>query len=62
MRYAFSTHEVLELLRDINRKLGLTIVLITHEMAVIKAICDEVAVLDGGLVVEDESVNTNKEC
>ena len=51
-----TTHEVLELLRDINRKLGLTVVLITHEMAVIKAICEEVAVLDGGLIAESGAV------
>lgn len=51
-----TTREVLELLRDINRKLKLTIVLITHEMAVIKEICEEVAVLDGGLVVESGAV------
>ena len=51
-----TTREVLELLRDINRKLGLTVVLITHEMAVIKEICEEVAVLDAGRVVESGAV------
>jgi D-methionine transport system ATP-binding protein len=43
---------VLELLADINRRLGLTIVLITHEMDVIRRVCDRVAVLEAGHVVE----------
>jgi len=47
-----STQSILALLRDINRRLGLTIVLITHEMGVIRDICDRVAVLDEGQVVE----------
>ena len=47
-----TTLSVLELLLQINRDLGLTIVLITHEMDVIRRICDRVAVLDAGRVVE----------
>jgi D-methionine transport system ATP-binding protein len=47
-----TTQSILTLLRDINRKLGLTIVLITHEMPVIKEICDRVAVLEHGEIVE----------
>jgi D-methionine transport system ATP-binding protein len=47
-----TTASVLELLADINRRLGLTIVLITHEMDVIRRVCDRVAVLDAGNVVE----------
>jgi D-methionine transport system ATP-binding protein len=47
-----TTASVLELLADINRRLGLTIVLITHEMDVIRRVCDRVAVLDAGHVVE----------
>jgi len=47
-----TTRSVLDLLADINRELGLTIVLITHEMDVVRRICDRVAVLDGGRVVE----------
>ncbi len=47
-----TTGSILELLRDINRRLGLTILLITHEMGVVKAIADRVAVLDGGRIVE----------
>lgn len=47
-----TTNSILALLQDINRKLGLTIVLITHEMHVIRSICDRVAVIDGGVIVE----------
>jgi D-methionine transport system ATP-binding protein len=47
-----TTDSILSLLLDINEKLGLTIVLITHEMHVIRAICDRVAVIDGGDIVE----------
>ncbi|MDR1622050.1 MAG: methionine ABC transporter ATP-binding protein, partial [Synergistaceae bacterium] len=51
-----TTRSILELLQEINRKFGLTVVLITHEMSVIKEICDEVAVLDEGRVVESGTV------
>ncbi|WP_409278122.1 methionine ABC transporter ATP-binding protein [Pseudomonas defluvii] len=51
-----STQAILALLRDINRRLGLTIVLITHEMEVIRAICDRVVVLERGEVVEQGEV------
>ncbi len=47
-----TTEQILHLLADINRRLGLTIVLITHEIAVIKEICHKVAVLDGGRMIE----------
>ncbi|HEX7055959.1 MAG TPA: methionine ABC transporter ATP-binding protein [Bacilli bacterium] len=47
-----TTKSILSLLKDINRKLGLTIVLITHEMEVIKEICDQVAVIDQNQIVE----------
>ncbi|MDR0225302.1 MAG: ATP-binding cassette domain-containing protein [Burkholderiaceae bacterium] len=47
-----TTQSILELLRDIRRRLGLTIVLITHDMAVIREICDRVLVLDQGRVQE----------
>ena len=47
-----TTHSILALLRDINRRLGLTVVLITHEMEVIREVCDRVAVLEKGRVVE----------
>jgi D-methionine transport system ATP-binding protein len=51
-----TTRAILELLRRINRDLGLTIVLITHQMEVIKVICDRVAVMDAGKVVEQGEV------
>jgi len=51
-----TTKSILALLEDINRQLGLTIVLITHEMQVIKEICDRVAVLDHGRIVEQGRV------
>lgn len=47
-----TTQSILELLADINRRLGLTIVLITHEMHVIQEICDRVAVIEGGEIAE----------
>ncbi|NWA01215.1 methionine ABC transporter ATP-binding protein [Pseudomonas gingeri] len=51
-----TTQSILGLLREINRRLGLTIVLITHEMAVIRDICDRVVVLEHGRVVEQGPV------
>ncbi|NLN15445.1 MAG: methionine ABC transporter ATP-binding protein [Tissierellia bacterium] len=47
-----TTKSILRLLKDVNRKLGITIVIITHEMHVIKEICNRVAVMEGGRVVE----------
>ncbi len=51
-----TTTAVLDLLQDINRKMGLTILLITHEMPVIQQICDRVAVIENGRIVENGSV------
>ena len=51
-----TTESILELLLDINRKFNLTIVLITHEMQVIKKICDRVAIMENGVVIEEGSV------
>lgn len=51
-----TTQAILGLLREINRRLGLTVVLITHEMAVIREICDRVVVLERGEVVEQGPV------
>ncbi len=48
-----TTASILDLLRDINRQLGLTIVMITHEMSVVRAVADRVIVLDRGRVVEE---------
>ncbi|OXM17428.1 methionine ABC transporter ATP-binding protein [Paenibacillus herberti] len=47
-----TTNSILSLLMSINEKLGLTIILITHEMQVIRSICDRVAVMDAGRIVE----------
>ena len=51
-----TTASVLQLLAEINRELKLTIVLITHEMDVIRRVCDQVAVMDAGVIVEQGSV------
>ncbi|GJN65796.1 MAG TPA: ATP-binding cassette domain-containing protein [Candidatus Faecalibacterium intestinipullorum] len=51
-----TTQSILTLIRDINRKLGITVVVITHQMSVVEAICDRVAILDKGVVVEEGSV------
>ncbi len=51
-----TTLSILNLLRDINRRLGLTIVLITHEMSVIREICQRVLVLDRGRIAEEGPV------
>lgn len=48
-----TTHQILSLLKDINNKLGITIIIITHEMEVIKEICNKVAILEGGFVIEE---------
>lgn len=51
-----TTHEVLALLRRVNRELGITIVVITHEMDVIRNLATRVAVMDGGRIVEEGEV------
>lgn len=51
-----TTEEVLDLLRRVNQELGITIVVITHEMDVVRAIADKVAVMEDGRVVEYGSV------
>ncbi|WP_165189575.1 methionine ABC transporter ATP-binding protein [Caulobacter soli] len=51
-----TTEQILELVSNLNRELGLTIVLITHEMDVVRRVCDRVAVLEGGKVVETGTV------
>lgn len=47
-----TTHSILQLLKEVNTRLGITIVVITHQMEVIKEICDRVAVMQKGVVVE----------
>lgn len=51
-----TTESILKLLKDLNKKLGITIILITHEMQVIKEICHRVAVMENGRVVEQGEV------
>ena len=52
-----TTQAILNLLKDINRRLGITVILITHEMAVIRQICDRVTILDGGRIAEEGTVD-----
>ena len=51
-----TTRSILELLQHISRNMGITIVVITHEMSVVQQICDRVAVLDAGALVEQGKV------
>ena len=51
-----TTHSILQLLKEVNARLGLTIVIITHQMEVIKEICDRVAVMQNGAVVEQGNI------
>ena len=51
-----TTKAILRLLKDLNEKLGITVVIITHEMAVVKEICDRVTVMEHGRVVEQGEV------
>ncbi len=52
-----NTQSILNLLKDLNQRLGLTILLITHEMEVVKQICTHVAILEEGKVVEQGSIS-----
>ncbi|MFC5149335.1 methionine ABC transporter ATP-binding protein [Streptomyces aureoversilis] len=52
-----TTRSILQLLRDLNQQLGLTVLLITHEMEVVKTICDSAALMKGGRVVESGTVS-----
>lgn len=51
-----TTKSILKLLKQVNERLGLTIVLITHEMSVVKEICDRVAIMEGGEVIEEGAI------
>ncbi|MBQ4093067.1 MAG: ATP-binding cassette domain-containing protein [Firmicutes bacterium] len=53
-----TTHSILELIREINEKIGITVIIITHQMSVIEEVCDHVAILDNGVVVEEGEVGT----
>lgn len=48
-----TTRQILELIKDINAKLGITVVIITHQMSVVKEVCNHVAILDDGEVAEE---------
>ncbi|MFD5429916.1 methionine ABC transporter ATP-binding protein [Streptomyces sp. NPDC127084] len=52
-----TTRSILQLLRDLNRQLGLTVLLITHEMDVVKSVCDSAALMERGRVVESGTVS-----
>ena len=51
-----TTRDILRLIKDINRRLGITVVVITHEMAVVEEICSHVAILDHGVLQETGTV------
>jgi len=53
---ALTTSSILELLREINRELTVTMLVITHEMSVVRKVCNKVAVLDQGRIIEQGSV------
>ena len=53
-----TTHSILGLIREINRRLGITVIVITHQMSVVEEICSHVAILDNGEIVEDGAVGT----
>ena len=52
-----TTHAILELIREINRKMGITVIVITHQMSVVQEICSRVAILEHGEVVEEGEVS-----
>lgn len=52
-----TTHAILELIRKINRELGITVIIITHQMSVVEAVCSRVAILDHGVVAEEGTVS-----
>ena len=52
-----TTHQILDLIKEINEKLGITVIIITHQMNVVEEACNKVAILDGGVVAEVGLVN-----
>ena len=52
-----TTQSILDLIAEINERLGITVIVITHQMSVVEKICSKVAILDGGEVVEEGSVS-----
>ena len=53
-----TTHSILKLIREINKKLGITVIIITHQMSVVEETCNHVAILDEGVVAEEGAVGT----
>ena len=52
-----TTHQILELIREINQRLGITVIVITHQMSVVQEICNRVAILENGSVAEEGDVS-----
>ena len=52
-----TTHQILQLIQDINKNMGITVIVITHQMSVVQEICSHVAILEHGEVVEEGDVN-----
>ncbi|MBE7035648.1 MAG: ATP-binding cassette domain-containing protein [Ruminococcaceae bacterium] len=52
-----TTHSILNLIREINEKMGIAVIIITHQMSVVEEICNRVAILDDGAVVEEGKVS-----
>ena len=52
-----TTHDILSLIRSINQELGITVIIITHQMSVVQEICNRVAILENGAVVEEGEVS-----
>lgn len=51
-----TTNSILDLIRDINQKMGITVIVITHQMSVVESVCNKVAILENGVVVEQGKV------
>ena len=56
-----TTHAILQLIQKINRELGITVVIITHQMSVVEEVCNRVAILDNGTVVEEGQITVTVE-
>ena len=52
-----TTHSILQLISEINRKTGITVIIITHQMSVVQEVCNRVAILENGAVVEEGEVS-----
>lgn len=51
-----TTNSILDLIRDINKKMGITVIIITHQMSVVESVCNRVAILENGVIVEQGQV------